>query len=37
MIEHEDRQLGADLIRQLRRLADEDRDALLLIVWGELT
>lgn len=37
LIEQEDRQLGTDLIRELRRLASADRDALLLIAWGELT
>jgi RNA polymerase sigma factor (sigma-70 family) len=37
LIEHEDREVGAALVGQLRRLSDEDRDALLLIVWGELS
>jgi RNA polymerase sigma factor (sigma-70 family) len=37
LIEHEDRELGAELIAQLRRLSTDDRDAFLLIVWGELT
>ena len=37
MIEHEDRALSPELVRQLRRLSDEDRDALLLVVWGELS
>ncbi len=29
--------LGADLVGQLRRLPAVDRDALLLVVWGELS
>jgi RNA polymerase sigma factor (sigma-70 family) len=37
LVEHEDRGLGADLVRELRRLSGDDRDALLLVVWGELT
>jgi RNA polymerase sigma factor (sigma-70 family) len=37
VIEHDDYGLGADLVRELRRLSSDDRDALLLIVWGELT
>ena len=37
LVEHEDRALSADLVRQLRRLSGEDRDALLLVVWGELS
>jgi RNA polymerase sigma factor (sigma-70 family) len=37
LIEHEDRSLSAELVSQLRRLSGEDRDALLLVVWGELS
>ena len=37
LIEHEDFGLSADLVRELRRLSSDDRDALLLVVWGELT
>jgi hypothetical protein len=37
LIEHEDRALSAELVRELRRLSVEDRDALLLVVWGELS
>jgi RNA polymerase sigma factor (sigma-70 family) len=37
LIEREDYGLGADLVRELRRLSGDDRDALLLVVWGELT
>jgi RNA polymerase sigma-70 factor, ECF subfamily len=37
LIEHEDRSLGAELVRELRRLSNEERDALLLVVWGELS
>jgi RNA polymerase sigma factor (sigma-70 family) len=37
LIEHEDRALSAELVRELRRLSGEDRDALLLVVWGELS
>jgi RNA polymerase sigma-70 factor (ECF subfamily) len=37
IVEGEDHGLGADLVRELRRLSRGDRDALLLIVWGELT
>lgn len=37
LIEHEDRGLGAELVRELRRLSNEERDALLLVVWGELS
>ena len=37
LIEHEDRELGAELVHQLRRLSSQDRDAFLLTVWGELT
>jgi RNA polymerase sigma factor (sigma-70 family) len=37
LIEHEDRALSAELVGELRRLSDEDRDALLLVVWGELS
>lgn len=36
-VEHEDPGLGANLVRELRRLSGDDRDALLLVVWGELT
>lgn len=32
-----DMQLGADLVRALRSLRHEDRDALVLVVWGELS
>ena len=37
LIEHEDRAVSAELVGELRRLSDEDRDALLLVVWGELS
>ena len=37
LIEHEDRALSGELVRELRRLSGEDRDALLLVVWGELS
>ena len=37
LIEHEDRALSGELVRKLRRLSGEDRDALLLVVWGELS
>jgi RNA polymerase sigma factor (sigma-70 family) len=37
LIEHEDRALSAELVSELRRLSGEDRDALLLVVWGELS
>ncbi len=37
LIEHEDRALSSELVRALRRLSGEDRDALLLVVWGELS
>ena len=37
LIEHEDRDLSAELVGELRRLSAEDRDALLLVVWGELS
>lgn len=37
LIEHEDRLLSGELVRGLRRLSGEDRDALLLVVWGELS
>jgi RNA polymerase sigma-70 factor (ECF subfamily) len=37
LVEHEDRALSAELVRELRRLSGEDRDALLLVVWGELS
>jgi RNA polymerase sigma-70 factor (ECF subfamily) len=37
VIEHEDRGLGAELVGELRRLSNQDRDALLLVVWGELS
>ncbi len=36
-VEHEDRALSADLVANLRRLPEQDRDALLLVVWGELS
>jgi RNA polymerase sigma factor (sigma-70 family) len=32
-----DNQLSADLVRRLRSLPARDRDALLLVVWGELS
>ena len=35
-IDHQDA-LPAELVRELRRLAAPDRDALLLVVWGELS
>ena len=37
LIEQEDPTLSASLVRELRRLSGEDRDALLLVVWGELS
>ena len=37
LIEHEDRALSAELVGKLRRLSADDRDALLLVVWGELS
>ena len=37
LIEHEDRGLSGELVGELRRLKGEDRDALLLVVWGELS
>lgn len=37
LTEHEDRALSAELVGKLRRLSGEDRDALLLVVWGELS
>jgi RNA polymerase sigma factor (sigma-70 family) len=37
LIEDEDRALSVELVRELRRLPGEDRDALLLVVWGELS
>ena len=36
LIEHEDRALSAEVVRELRRMSGGDRDALLLVVWGEL-
>jgi RNA polymerase sigma factor (sigma-70 family) len=36
-VEHEDRALSAELVASLRRLSEPDRDALLLVVWGELS
>jgi RNA polymerase sigma factor (sigma-70 family) len=36
-IDHEDKHVGADVVRHLRRLPTADRDALLLVVWGELS
>lgn len=36
-IEHQDALPSAELVRELRRLAAPDRDALLLVVWGELS
>jgi RNA polymerase sigma-70 factor (ECF subfamily) len=35
--EQEDAGLGSELVRELRRLPSADRDALLLVVWGELS
>jgi RNA polymerase sigma factor (sigma-70 family) len=35
--EYESRRVGSDVVRELRRLPDADRDALLLLVWGELS
>ena len=29
--------MAPEVVRQLRRLAARDRDALLLVVWGELS
>lgn len=37
LVEHEDQTVGADVVRELRRLSHDERDALLLVVWGELT
>jgi RNA polymerase sigma factor (sigma-70 family) len=37
LVEHEDRAVSAELVGALRRLSAEDRDALLLVVWGELS
>ena len=37
LIGHEDRDLSAELVGKLRRLRSEDRDTLLLVVWGELS
>jgi RNA polymerase sigma factor (sigma-70 family) len=36
-VEHEDRGVSAELVANLRRLSERDRDALLLVVWGELS
>jgi RNA polymerase sigma-70 factor (ECF subfamily) len=36
-IEHEDAGLAPELVRAVRRLPGADRDALLLVVWGELS
>jgi len=37
LVEHEDRALSGELVGALRRLSGADRDALLLVVWGELS
>jgi RNA polymerase sigma factor (sigma-70 family) len=37
LIEHEHAGLGPELAHELRRLPAADRDALLLMVWGELS
>jgi RNA polymerase sigma factor (sigma-70 family) len=36
-IEHEQASLAPELVRALRRVPAADRDALLLVVWGELS
>jgi RNA polymerase sigma-70 factor (ECF subfamily) len=36
-MDHQDALPAAELVRELRRLAAPDRDALLLVVWGELS
>lgn len=36
-IEHEQASLAPELVRALRRVPAGDRDALLLVVWGELS
>ncbi len=36
-VEPDAQAIAPDLVRQLRRLSRVDRDALLLVVWGELT
>lgn len=36
-IEHEQASLAPELVRELRRVPAADRDALLLVVWGELS
>jgi len=37
LIELEDQGLAPELVRELHRLRTADRDALLLVVWGELS
>jgi RNA polymerase sigma-70 factor (ECF subfamily) len=37
LIEHEDAGLGPELVHELRRLPSAERDALLLVAWGELS
>jgi RNA polymerase sigma-70 factor (ECF subfamily) len=37
LTEHEDHGLGAEIVRELRHLSRKDRNALLLVVWGELS
>jgi DNA-directed RNA polymerase specialized sigma24 family protein len=37
LVEHEDVGLAVELARELRRVPAADRDALLLVVWGELS
>lgn len=37
LTEQESRSVGSDVVRELRRLSDRDRDTLLLVVWGELS
>lgn len=36
-VDAEDIEVGADLIRGLRRLPESERDTLLLVSWGELS
>jgi RNA polymerase sigma-70 factor, ECF subfamily len=37
LVEHDAAGLAPELVHQLRRLRPADRDALLLVVWGELS
>lgn len=37
LVEHQDAGLAPEVARELRRLPEADRDALLLVVWGELS